>query len=76
VEDDKLVLYGGHRLLVMGAYATEVWHLCNGERSLEEIIDAIVSEYNVPKEKVSQEITIFINQFVEKKLIILLKSGE
>jgi len=40
-EDDKLVLYGGHRLFVMGTYATEIWHMCDGEHTLEDMIEAV-----------------------------------
>lgn len=68
-EDDKLVLYGGHRLFVMGTYATEIWHMCDGEHTLNDMIDAVVSKYNVPREKAASGITAFLNRLSETKLI-------
>lgn len=68
-EDDKLVLYRGHRLFVMGVYASEIWHLCDGKHTIDNMIELVVSKYNVPREKAKQELIAFINQLAEKKLI-------
>lgn len=70
-EDDKLVLYSGHHLFVMGLYASETWRLCDGKHTIDDITEVVVSKYNVPREKAFKEITDFLNQLVEKKLITL-----
>ena len=70
-EDDRLVLYSGHRLFVLGNHAVEVWHLCDGTHTLDDIIKITVDKYNLPQERTEQKITEFINQLLEKKLIVL-----
>ncbi len=50
-EDEKTVLYCGHRVLVMGEYAAEIWNLCDGIRTIGEIAEIVNNKYNVPHEK-------------------------
>ena len=70
-EDDKLVLYSSHRLFVMGTYAAEIWRLCDGKHTIDDMAEVVVSKYNVPREKAVKEITDFLNQLAEKGLITL-----
>lgn len=70
-EDDKLVLYRGHQLIVLGSYSSEIWHLCDGNHMVKEIIEMAVDKYSVPQEKAQQEIIDFLNKLAEKKLVSL-----
>ncbi|OPY48536.1 MAG: Coenzyme PQQ synthesis protein D [Methanosaeta sp. PtaU1.Bin112] len=70
-EDDKLVLYRGHSLFVMGAYEEEIWHLCDGEHSVNDIVDIVVNKYHVNREKALSEIAAFLNKLVERELMSL-----
>jgi len=70
-EDDKLVLYCGHQLFVMGAYASEIWHLCDGNHTIEDMIDVVVDKYMIPREKAAQELAAFIDRLADKNLIFL-----
>ncbi len=70
-EDDKLVLYRGHRLFVMGPHAAEIWQMCNGEHTIDEMIRLVAGRYDVSKEKASDEIISFINRLVDMNLVVL-----
>lgn len=71
VEDDKLVLFRGHQFFVMEAYAAELWHMCDGTHTIEELIDFVVVKYGVSTERATIEITKFVNRLIEQKLAIL-----
>ena len=69
-EDDKLIiLYRSHSLLVMNAYAAEIWKLCNGEHTVEEIVKFVNNKYGVPVEEAKKEIISFLTRLMEKGLI-------
>jgi hypothetical protein len=70
-EDDKLVLYRGHQLIVLGSYSSEIWHLCDGNHTVKGIIEMVAEKYSVPQEKAQQEITGFLSNLAEKKLVSL-----
>lgn len=69
-ENDKLVLYLGHALIVLGAYEAEIWQMLDGEHTIESIARMVVDKYNLPEERVIHEITVFLNQLFERNLII------
>lgn len=70
-EDDKLVLYQGHNLFVLGAYEEEIWRLCDGEHTLDDMVETVVSKYPVDREKAFSEISAFLNKLAEKGLMSL-----
>lgn len=70
-EDDKLVLYGGHHLFVMGNYAAEIWNMCDGEHKICDIVEIVINKHGIRREKATTEITEFINRLAEKHLITL-----
>jgi len=69
LEDDKLVLYRGHSLFVMGAYEAEIWQMCDGMHTIDYLVDYVVDKYAVPRERATEEVITFINRLQEKKLI-------
>lgn len=71
IEDDKLVLYRGHKLFVMGVFAAEIWHTCDGEHSVEDMAEMVVTKYNIPKEKALEDICEFLTRLAERNLIML-----
>ncbi len=68
-EDDKLVLYRGHQLIVLGSFAAEIWHLCDGKYTVNDMIEYVIGKYNLPQEKVHDEIARFLSGLAEKKLV-------
>ena len=69
MEDDKLILYFGHTLIVLGAHETEIWGMCDGEHTVEFMSNIVVNKYNVSQEKASNNIIKFLNQLLERNLI-------
>jgi hypothetical protein len=55
----------------MGAYASEIWHLCDGNHTIEDMIDVVVDKYMIPREKAAQELAAFIDRLADKNLIFL-----
>ena len=70
-EDDKLVLYRGHQLIVLGNYASEIWHLCDGKHTVKDMVELVVNKYAVPREKAYDEISDFLNKLAGKGLVQL-----
>lgn len=70
-EGDKLVLYRGHQLFVMGTHAAEIWRLCDGKCTVQEMIEKVVDLYGVERARAEQEISSFILNLKEKRLINL-----
>jgi hypothetical protein len=55
----------------MGAYEEEIWHLCDGEHSVNDIVDIVVNKYHINREKAFLEIAAFLNKLVERELMSL-----
>lgn len=70
-EGDRLVLYRGHQLFVLGSYSAEIWHLCDGQHTIKDMTEIVVNKYNVAREKALEEITRFLSQLIEKNLIAI-----
>lgn len=68
-EDNKLVLYRGHQLIVLGSHAAEIWHLCDGKHTVNDMIEFVIGKYKLPQEKVHDEIAGFLSSLAEKKLV-------
>lgn len=70
-EGEKLVLYRGHKLFVLGPYAAEIWDYCDGSHTLEEMVNMVVEKYGVEREKAKEEISTFLTRLMAKNLIFL-----
>lgn len=70
-EGEKLVLYRGHQLFVLGPYAAEIWDLCDGSHAMEEMVNMVVEKYGVEREKAKGEISSFLTRLLEKNLVSL-----
>lgn len=69
IEDDKLVIYRGHSLYVLGAHEAEIWQMCDGVHTIDFMINYIVNKYAVPRKQASEEIIKFLTRLRERKLI-------
>lgn len=72
-EDDKLVLYRGHHLFVMNIFAAEIWQLCDGSHTIDDMVNIVNTKYNVSKGHATQKITSLITRLAEHNLIRLQK---
>lgn len=70
-EDDNTVLYCGHRVLVMGEHASEIWNLCDGTHTICEIVELVTNKYNVSVEQATSDILNFIETLHDRNLIVI-----
>jgi len=52
-----------HQLNLLGG---EIWQLCDGERSLEQIVDALVATYEVDRDELEQDVREFVADLSER----------
>jgi hypothetical protein len=69
--DGDISLYnpGNESVTILNGTASDVWMLCDGEHSAEEIISLLASSYGVDVEQIRDEVTRAIDEFVEAGLL-------
>lgn len=55
---------------------SRVWELIEGEIPVSDIVDRIVEEYDVERERASSEVTGFIDELASRKLVELLPAEQ
>lgn len=71
-EDENLVLYTAtdNRIIVLNQTAAFIWKLADGEKTVEEIADELVREYeNVAREKALKDVHRVIQNLESKGLV-------
>ena len=54
------------KVLVLNGTASDVWRLCDGEQSFDQIVDLLASAYQVDPETVRDDVANTVHQFVEE----------
>lgn len=69
--DGNISLYDPLReeVLVLNETASDVWRLCDGEHSLDEIVRLIARAYQIDAEEHREEISKTVGTFLEKRLL-------
>jgi hypothetical protein len=47
-----------------------IWELCDGMHSVEQVIDTLAQEYDVPKDVLAEDVVDFIERFQNDKLVV------
>lgn len=70
-DTDEVVIYDGNgpQLLVLNDIAAGVWLMIDGDRSIDEITDEIVSHFSAGREAVTRDVLAFLAQLEHRKLI-------
>jgi coenzyme PQQ biosynthesis protein PqqD len=57
----------------LDAVGTRIWELCDGEKTVSEIVDQVVSEFDVDRETAEKDVVEFIEELMnkEKSLVTL-----
>jgi hypothetical protein len=50
--------------------SARVWALCDGERSLAEVVEVICGEYEAPAAEVDADVQAFVADLVEEDLLV------
>jgi coenzyme PQQ synthesis protein D (PqqD) len=53
----------------LNAVGSRVWDLIDGQRTVEEIIDIIVEEFDVPRGQAAEDVEAFARQLLDKGLV-------
>jgi hypothetical protein len=70
-DTDEVVIYDGTgpQLLVLNEVAAGVWLLVDGQRSVDEITEEIVTHMNAERETVARDVLAFLGQLEQRELI-------
>ncbi len=66
-----VVLADAGELNVLNPVGTRVWELADGSRTVQEIVDEIVAEFDVAAETAAQDVTEFLEELVSTKALLL-----
>jgi hypothetical protein len=66
-----IVMADSGQVTVLNEVGTRIWELVDGDHNLEEIIQAIMAEYEVTPEVAEQDTQNFINRLAEIQAIVL-----
>jgi len=56
---------------VLNKVGSEIWELSDGKRKISEIVSFISDKFNISIEEANKDIVEFIQELVEKEMIIL-----
>jgi hypothetical protein len=66
-----LILADSSEVNVLNEVGSRIFALADGSRSVDEIAELIVTEYDVSVEQAIQDVTDFIRQMVDREVFIL-----
>lgn len=66
-----VILADSGNVNVLNPVGTRIWELADGSRSVLQIADAIVAEYEVTPEAALQDVTEFVQKLVEVRALTL-----
>lgn len=69
--DGEISLYDpeNENVTILNDTASDVWLLCDGEHSAEEIVNLLASSYGVNADQIRDEVTRTIDEFIETGLL-------
>ena len=66
-----IVLPESGQVNVLNEVGSRIWELVDGTRSVGEITEIIVAEYDVAAEQAERDISDFIQELVDNKMLVL-----
>jgi hypothetical protein len=66
-----IVLPESGQVNVLNEVGSRIWELIDGTRSVGEITEIIVAEYDVTAEQAERDISDFIQELVDNKMLVL-----
>lgn len=62
LKDDKgrTVIRRAHSFLLLKIFETEIWEMCDGETTIEEMASFVSKKYNVKLERARNDIIVFL----------------
>ncbi|HVR33105.1 MAG TPA: PqqD family protein [Acidimicrobiia bacterium] len=68
---DDISLFDARRnqVLVLNATASDIWRLCDGEQTVDEIVELLASAYGVPADDIRDEVTATLERLIEEEFL-------
>ncbi len=66
-----IVLADSGEVSMLNSVGTRVWELVNGKRSVRDIANSIIAEYDVAPETAERDVTSFMQLLIDSKAITL-----
>lgn len=66
-----IVMADSGQVTVLNEVGTRIWQLSNGERNIDEIVQVIMAEYDVPEDIAWQDAISFLKRMEEVQAIVL-----
>ncbi len=60
----------------LDALGAEVWRLCDGERTVERVIDEFAASYRLTFHESRAAVTTYLKQLVERGVLVIAEEGE
>lgn len=58
-------------LFPLNSVATRIWQLCDGQRTVEEIVQIVTAEFDADGKTIRQDTAEFIQELLQRRLISL-----
>ncbi len=75
IDGEAVVILSESNLVnVFNPVGSRVWELCDGSRTVDEVIDRIVAEYDVDRARAQEDVVAFVEQLIAERVIELSSS--
>ena len=58
-----------NHVLVLNATASDIWRLCDGEQTVDEIVELLASAYEVPADDIREEVNRTLERLIEEEFL-------
>jgi hypothetical protein len=64
--EDEILLYrpSNHQAIHLNATAAAIWKLCDGTRTISEVVDCLVAEYPTERTNITREVQEVVNRLL------------
>jgi len=60
----------GGQYYALDEVSARVWELCDGERGISAIVEAIGTEYDAPVETIREDVLAFLQEMLDENLLV------
>ncbi len=68
---DRWVVLAPERVMWPDPVSVDVLQLCDGSRSLAEIVEKLAADYNAPPGIIKSDVMEFVQEWTDKRLLLL-----
>ncbi len=58
-----------NQVLVLNATASDIWRLCDGEQTADEIVELLATAYGVPADDIRGEVNATLERLIEEEFL-------